>query len=46
MQCRDNLAHLILAGVVVLSLTPLMGVVDAQAQIAFSSEREGTGKST
>ena len=41
MQCRDNLAHLILAGVVVLVLTPLMGVVDAQARIAFSSNRDG-----
>ena len=35
MQCRDNLAHLILAGVVVLVLTPLMVVVDVQGQIAF-----------
>ena len=41
MQRRDNLAHLILAGVVVLVLTPLMAVVDAQAQIAFVSERDG-----
>ena len=41
MQCRDNLAHLSLASVIVLVLTPLMAVVDAQAQIAFSSEREG-----
>ena len=38
---RRSLAHLILASVIVLVLTPLMGVVDAQAQIAFSSEREG-----
>ena len=41
MQRRYNLAHLILAGVVVLGLTPLMVDVDAQAQIAFVSERDG-----
>ena len=41
MQQRDNLTHLILAIVVVLSLTPLIIVVDAQAQIAFSSNRDG-----
>ena len=41
MQRRDSLAHFILAGVVVLGLTPLMVAVDAQAQIAFSSERDG-----
>ena len=41
MQCRDNLVHLILASIVVLVLTPLMGVVDAQAQIAFMSKRDG-----
>ena len=41
MQCRDNLAYMILASVIVLVLTPLMVVVDAQAQIAFSSERAG-----
>ena len=43
MRRRYNLAHLILAGVVVLGLTPLMVVVDAQtqAQIAFSSNRNG-----
>ena len=40
MQRRDNLTHLILAGVV-LSLTLLMVCVDAQAQIAFSSNRDG-----
>ena len=40
MQRRYNLAHLILAGVVVLGLTPLMVDVDAQAQIAFMSERD------
>ena len=41
MQRRYNLAHLILVGVVVLVLTPLMAVVDVQAQIAFVSERDG-----
>ena len=41
MQRRDNLAHLILGIVVALSLTPLMVVVDAQAQIAFVSSRDG-----
>ena len=41
MQRRYNLAHLILAGVVVLGLTPLMAVVEAQAWIAFMSERDG-----
>ena len=41
MQRRYNLAHLILAIVIVLSLTPL--VVDAapEVQIAFTSERDG-----
>ncbi len=41
MHRRTNLAHMILAGVIVLVLTPLMAVVDAQAQIAFVSERDG-----
>ena len=41
MHRRTNLARMILAGVIVLVLTPLMAVVDAQAQIAFSSERDG-----
>ena len=41
MQRRYNLAHFLLAGVVVLVLTPLMVVVDAQAQIAFMSHRDG-----
>ena len=41
MQRRYNLAHLILASVVALGLTPLMVDVEAQAQIAFSSERDG-----
>ena len=39
MYRRYSLAHLILASVLV--LTPLMAVVDAQAQIAFVSERDG-----
>ena len=41
MQRRDNLPHLILANVVVFVLTPLMVVVDAQAQITFMSNRDG-----
>ena len=41
MQRRYSLAHLILAGVIVLGLTPLMVVVDAQAQITFVSHRDG-----
>ena len=41
MQRRYNLAHSIFCVVVALSLTPLMVVVDAQAQIAFSSKRDG-----
>ncbi len=41
MQRRDNLTHLILANVVVFVLTPLMVVVDAQARIAFESDRDG-----
>ena len=41
MQRRYSLAHLILAGVVVLVLTPLMVVVDAPARIAFMSDRSG-----
>ena len=40
MQRRYNLAHLILAGVVVLGLTPMMVVVGAQARIAFVSDRD------
>ena len=40
MQRRYNLARMILASVVVLSLTPLMVAIDAQAQIAFVSDRE------
>ena len=41
MQRRTNLARLILASIVGLVLTPLMAVVDAQAQIAFASDRDG-----
>ena len=40
MQRRYNLTHLILASVVVLGLTPLMVAVDAQARIAFMSDRD------
>ena len=38
---RYKLTHLILAGVVVLGLTPLMVVAAPQAQIAFVSKRDG-----
>ena len=41
MQRRYNLAHLILAGVIVFGLIQLMVCVEAQAQIAFSSNRDG-----
>ena len=41
MQRRYNLAYFILAGVVVLVLTPLMVDADPQAQIAFASDRDG-----
>ena len=41
MQRRYSRAHLILASVVVLVLTPLMVCVDAQAQITFVSKRDG-----
>ena len=41
MQRRYSLEHLILAGVVVLVLALLMVCVDVQAQIAFSSNRDG-----
>ena len=40
MQRRYNLAHFILAGVLVLVLTLLMVCVDAQARIAFMSDRD------
>ena len=41
MHRRYNLAYLILAGIAVLGITPLMVAVDAHAQIAFSSDRDG-----
>ena len=41
MQRRCGFAHFILLGIVVLSLTSLMVCLDAQAQIAFVSERDG-----
>ena len=41
MERRYNLTHLILANVVVFVLTPLMIAVDAQARIAFMSDRDG-----
>ena len=41
MHRRRSLTHLILGVVVALSLTPLMVTVDAQARIAFSSDRDG-----
>ncbi len=41
MQRRYNLAHLILANVVVFVLTPLMIAVAAQARIVFQSNRDG-----
>ena len=41
MQRKDNFTHLILAIVIVFGLIPLMVCVDAQAQIAFSSDRDG-----
>ena len=41
MHRRDNLAYFTLAGVIVFSLTLLMVCVDAQAQIAFVSDRDG-----
>ena len=44
MHRSHRLAHLILAVVVALGLTPLMIVVDTQAQIAFSSRRDGNAE--
>ena len=41
MQQRHNLAHFILANVVTLALTPLMVGAAPQAQIAFTSTRDG-----
>ncbi len=40
MQRRYNLTHFLLASIVVLGLTPLMVCVDAQARIAFMSDRD------
>ena len=41
MRRRDDLGHFTLASVIVLVLIPLMVCVDAQAQIAFTSNRDG-----
>ena len=41
MHRRHNLAHLTLAGVIVLGLTLLMVCLDAQAQMVFASNRDG-----
>ena len=41
MQRRYNLAHLISASVIALVLTLLMVCIDAQARIAFESDRDG-----
>ncbi len=41
MKRRNNLADFILPSFIVLALTPLMAIVDAQAQIAFVSKRDG-----
>ena len=41
MQQRYTLTHFLLAGGVALFLTPLIAVVDAQAQIVFHSKRDG-----
>ena len=41
MQRRCKFTRLILAGVVALGLAPMMVAVDAQAQIAFASNRDG-----
>ena len=41
MHRRHSLARMILAIVVALSLTSLIAAIDAQAQIAFSSNRDG-----
>ena len=44
MYRRYNLAHFILASVIVLGLTPIMVCVDVQAQIAFASHRDGNSE--
>ena len=41
MRRRNNLAHLLFGGIVVLVLMLLMVAVDARAQIAFMSDRDG-----
>ena len=41
MQQRCNLAYLILGGVVILMLTPLIADAAPQAQIVFTSKRDG-----
>ena len=41
MQRKYSFVHLALAGVIVLGLTPLMVCVEAQARIAFESDRDG-----
>ncbi|MCE2396686.1 PD40 domain-containing protein [Candidatus Poribacteria bacterium] len=41
MYPKDNLAYFILAGIAALGLTPLIVSAEAQAQIAFTSERDG-----
>ena len=44
MQRKDKLTYMILASVVVLGLTLLMVNVDAQARIAFMSDRDGNAE--
>ena len=44
MQRRYTLAHFLLAGVVVLGLTPPMVDINAQAQITFVSDRHSLGR--
>ena len=44
MHRRDNLAHFILASVIVFGLTLLMVCVDVQARIAFVSSRSGNAE--
>ena len=44
MHRRDSLAHVILASVIVFSLTLLMVCVEAQARIAFHSNRDGNSE--
>ncbi len=41
MQRKCNRPHFILSSVALLILTTLMAGVDAQAQIAFASDRDG-----